>query len=484
MITVALIGFPLLLTLALFLLRGERLLKWTALLGSLLEFGWAIFAWINYEHYCKCSLRVKIDWLESLGISLQLGMDGISILLVILTAFLIPLIILSSWNQSYTKPSAFYGLILLMEMAFMGVFTAFDGILFYIFWEMALIPAWFLCAVWGGYDRIRITFKFFIYTFVGSLFMLGALIYLYYKTPIPHSFDFRWLYAATLTSTEQLWIFIALFLAFAIKIPIFPFHTWQPDTYTTAPAQGTMLLSGIMLKMGIYGVIRWLIPITPDAVADYGPVVMILAITGIVYASLIAFRQDDMKRLVAYNSIAHVGLIAAGLFTLSKQAYDGAVIQMLSHGVNSVGLFALIGMIERRTGTRSIASLGGLARQAPWLAIFFMIILLGSISLPLTNGFVGEFLLLIGLFNYSIAFSAVAGLTIIFGAGYMLWMYQRVMLGESPPEGYPAAEAARLHGRTNRSPIPADLTLTEALVLIPIVIMIFWIGIAPGLFYP
>lgn len=467
MITVALIGFPLLLSLVLFFLKGERLLKWIALAGSLAEFGWAIFAWINYAHYCKCSLQIKYDWLESLGISVQFGLDGLSLLLVMLTAFLIPLIILSSWNHTWHRPSAFYGLILLMEMAFMGVFTAFDGMLFYIFWEMALIPAWFICAVWGGNDRIRITFKFFVYTFTGSLFMLAALIYLFYRTPLPHSFDFRWLYGAALTPAEQSWIFAALCLTFAIKIPVFPFHTWQPDTYTTAPAQGSMLLAGLMLKMGLYGVIRWLIPVTPKVMADYGSIVIILAVAGILYASLIALRQDDMKRLVAYSSIAHVGLIAAGLFSLNKHAYNGAVIQMLSHGINIVGLFAVIAMIERRTGTRNIASLGGLARETPLLAAFFLVILLGSISLPLTNGFVGEFLLLLGLFQYNVILSTVAGLSIIFGAVYMLWMYQRVMLGKV---------------RTEEAPMTMDLSWAEALVLIPILIMIFWIGVAPGMF--
>lgn len=471
MITLALIGFPFLLALILFTLRDEKLLKWIALVGSLAEFGWAIFAWINYEHYCKCSLHFKAGWLDSLGISLQFGMDGVSLLLVMLTAFLVPLILLSSWNHSYRNPSAFYGLILLVEMAFMGVFTAFDGMMFYIFWELALIPAYFICAVWGGNDRIRVTFKFFLYTFVGSLIMLVALIYLYYKTPSPHSFDFRWLYAARLTSAEQLWICIALFLAFAIKIPVFPFHTWQPDTYTTAPAQGTMLLAGIMLKMGIYGIIRWLIPIGRGVMAEYGDVAIVLAITGIVFASLIALRQEDMKRLVAYGSIAHVGLIVAGLFTLKPIALDGAVLQMISHGINIVGLFAVIGMIEARTGTRNITSLGGLASQAPWLAVFFLIILMGSISLPLTNGFVGEFLLLIALFEYNVVFSVVAGLTMIFGAVYMLWMYQRVMLGNP---------------RTTQQPDPSlmqgDLSYTETLVLIPLVALIFWIGIAPGMF--
>lgn len=429
-------------------------------------FGVAVAAFIQYKTCSHCNLLFTADWLSTLGVSLKFGMDGISLLMVMLTTFLVPVIILSSFNHSYSRPSAFYSLIFLMEMALIGVFTSFDGLIFYIFWELALIPAWFICAVWGGKDRIRITFKFFIYTFVGSLFMLVALIYLYFLTPLPHSFDFQWLYAATLTPVEQTWIFAAFFLAFAIKIPVFPLHTWQPDTYTTAPGTGSMLLAGIMLKMGIYGMIRWMIPVCHIAVKQYAPVAIILAITGIVYASVIAIRQNDMKRLVAYSSIAHVGLIAAGVFTLTLHSLEGAVIQMVSHGINIVGLFVVIDAIEKRTNTRNISDLGGIALKAPRLAIVFMIILLGSIALPLTNGFIGEFLLLLGLFEYSVVFAAIAGLTIIFSAVYMLWMYQRTMLG-------------RTNAITEQI---SDLTRIEMAALIPVVIMIFWIGLFPGMF--
>ena len=470
MITLVLIGLPLLFALVVFILRGEKTIRLTALLGSLITFGWAVVAWVNYAHFCKCSVLFKTAWLAGSGVSLQFGMDGISMLLVMLTTFLVPVIIGSAWKHLYLKPAAFFGLILLLETAFLGVFTAFDGLVFYIFWELALICAWFICAVWGGKDRIRITFKFFIFTFTGSLLILAALLFLYFRSPAPHSFDYRWLYDAQLTTGEQRWIFAAMVIGFAVKIPVFPLHTWQPETYTTAPAQGTMLLAGIMGKMGIYGTIRWLIPVVPEAVAELSQPVIILAITGILYASLIALRQDDLKRLVAYSSIAHMGLITAGLFTLRPEATDGAVIQMVSHGINVVGLFCLLGFIEAGTGTRSMADLGGLANQAPWLAAFFRVILLGFISLPMTNGFVGEFILLLNLFETNILFAAVAGLTIIFSAVYMLWMYQRVMLGDPV-----------LPGRSAGSPI-RDLSPAEVLVLIPLVIMIFWIGIAPGMF--
>ncbi|MEI6172934.1 MAG: NADH-quinone oxidoreductase subunit M [Bacteroidota bacterium] len=466
MLTILLILLPLALSLILLVVKGEKAIRQFSLAGSLIEFGVGVAAFIQFKTSCHCNLLFSAGWIESLGVTLKFGMDGISLLLVMLTTFLLPVIILSSFRHSYQRPAAFYSLIFLMEMALIGVFTSFDGLVFYIFWELALIPAYFICAVWGGNDRIRITFKFFIYTFTGSLLMLVALIYLYFKTPMPHSFDFQWLYAVKLDTGEQTWVFLAFFLAFAIKIPIFPFHTWQPDTYAASPPAGSMLLAGIMLKMGIYGMIRWMIPICHDALHQWGVVAMILAITGILYASLIAIRQNDMKRLVAYASIAHVGLIAAGLFTLTTYAMQGVVIQMVSHGINIVGMFIIIDYIEQRAGSRNIGDLGGIALKAPRLAIFFMIMLLASVALPLTNGFVGEFLLLLGIFEYSVVFAAVAGLTIILSAVYMLWMYQRTMLGKVNE----FTENIR------------DLTWPEMAALVPLVVMVFWIGLFPGLF--
>ena len=466
MLTGYLIVLPFMLSLAVFVMREERWIKKAALAGSLAEFILSLCAVYIFLTKCHCNLLLMLGWLKELGITLAFGIDGISLLLVLLTTFLTPLVILASWNHDYRNPSGFYGLILLMEMAFVGVFTAFDGLVFYIFWEMALIPAYFICAIWGGRDRIRITFKFFIYTFAGSLFMLAALIYLYLHTATPHSFHFYALYGARISPEARNYIFLAFILAFGIKIPVFPLHTWQPDTYAESPAAGTMLLSGIMLKMGIYGLIRLVIPVCPDAAKEWGIYVMIAAVAGIIYASVIAIRQDDLKRLVAWSSIAHVGLITAGVFALNIQALQGAMIQMVSHGINIVGLFILIDIIERRMTTRNIPSLGGIARSAPWFAAFFMIILLGSIALPLTNGFIGEFLLLLGIFGYDHWVAAVAGLTVIFSAVYMLWMYQRVMLGA------PNEKTAAFN----------DLTPPEFILLTPIVVLIFWIGLFPGFF--
>ncbi len=437
--------------------------KWISLAGSLLVFVLSVIATLlNQPGLCS----VNFPMAGTIGAGFSLGMDGLSSLLVLLTTFLTPIIILTAFNRTYRRPNVFFGLILLMEMALIGVFTARDGLMFYIFWELALIPIYFICGLWGSTDKIRITFKFFVYTLLGSLFMLVALISVYLATPAPHSFSFEALYAVHLNQPMQNWVFFAFFVAFAIKIPIFPFHTWQPDTYTTAPYQGSMLLAGIMLKMGVYGILRLMIPMCPQAMSEWGWLAMLLSVTGIVYASFIALRQDDLKRLVAYASIAHVGLIAAGTFALNAQGIRGASLQMLSHGINVVGLFAMIEMIHIRLKTRKISELGGIAGKAPVMAAFFMIILLGTVALPLTNGFVGEFLLLLGLFSYQPWVAAIAGITIVMTAVYLLKMNQRVMFGK------PMESLAEF----------SDLSTREILVLSPLVVMIFWIGIYPVTF--
>ncbi|MBK7387907.1 MAG: NADH-quinone oxidoreductase subunit M [Bacteroidetes bacterium] len=370
-------------------------------------------------------------WVESMGISFKVGMDGLSLLMVLLTNVLVPIIIFSTFDRDIVDFKNFYSLIFLMQFALVGVFTSLDGFLFYIFWELALLPIWFICLLWGGADRIRITLKFFIYTLSGSLFMLVALIYLYLQTPLPHTFSLDSFYELALTPSQQGWIFWGFFLAFAIKIPIFPLHTWQPDTYTNAPTQGTMLLSGIMLKMGLYGIIRWMVPVIPDGIAEWAWLAMGLSVVGIVYASAMAIAQKDFKRLIAYSSIAHVGLIAAGIFSMNMMGMQGAVFQMLSHGVNAVGLFFIADILIDRYGNREMKDMGGIAHVSSPFAITFTIILLGSVALPLTNGFVGEFMLLNGVFQYSGWLALFAGLTVIFGAVYMLRAYQRIMLGEA-----------------------------------------------------
>jgi NADH-quinone oxidoreductase subunit M len=374
-----------------------------------------------------------IPWIPKFGIYFSAGIDGISMIMVLLSTLLVPLIILSTYKHQYKNANVFYALILFMQAGMLVVFTALDGFLFYVGWEAALIPIYFICSLWGGQNRIKVTIKFFIYTFSGSLFMLLGIIYLYLQSP-GKTYDLIQFYNIGLNAQQQSWVFWAFFLAFAIKMPLFPFHTWQPDTYTEAPTAGTMMLGGIMLKMGVYGVIRWLIPNVPLGYLQWFSMALILSIIGIIYASIIAFTQKDGKRLVAYSSIAHVGLISAGIFAFTYQGLQGAMIQMLSHGINIVGLFFVWDIISRRLNTRNLSDLGGIAKVAPKFALAFLIIVLGTVALPLTNGFVGEFLLLNSVFQVGsdgVWLASIAGLTMIFGVVYMLRMYKKVMQGET-----------------------------------------------------
>lgn len=456
-----LIFFPLIA--AFFILISGRRAGRVAFVFSTIVFFISIFMIIQFNPAGGFQYSQNSSWIPSLGISYNVGLDGISILLVLLTTFLVPIIILSSFNREYKNPGLFYSLILVMQFALIGVFSALDGFLFYVFWELALIPIYLICLIWGGQDRFRITLKFFIYTLGGSLLMLVALIWLWYQTPATHTFDLVTFYSLELSPSQQGWLFWALFLAFAIKMPIFPFHTWQPDTYVDSPTPGTMLLSGIMLKMGVYGVLRWLLPVVPDGVNQWSLTVIILSVIGIVYASIIAMAQKDFKRLIAYSSIAHVGLISAGIFSLTQQGIQGGIIQMISHGIVVVGLFYIAEILSARMETRDMSSLGGIRNQAQNFSTFFFIIVLASVALPLTSGFVGEFLLLNGIFQYNAIIAGVAGLTIILGAVYMFRAFQKISLGES----------------NNLTRQFTDLNKTEKCVLMPLVVIIFWIGIYP-----
>jgi len=373
--------------------------RWAALLLSLIQVGLTVPFICNFIPDASVQFAQSFTWIESLGIKFQIGIDGISLPMLILTNGLIPLIILASFTHN--KSGNFYALISFMQAGLVLVFISLDAFSFYVGWEAALIPIYFICALWGDGDRIRVNLKFFIYTFFGSLLMLIAIIYLYQQTGTN---DLSWstLTSLKLTESAQTWVFWAFFIAFAIKIPLFPLHTWQPDTYTHAPAAGTMLLSGIMLKMGLFGLLRWLLPLVPNALAQYGTLAMTLSIIGVVYGSLIAFKLNDAKRLIAYSSIAHVGLISAGIFSLTQEGIQGAIIQMVNHGISVVGLFFIIDIIQQRTGSRNFADLGGLASRMPILAACFLIIIMGAVGLPLTNGFIGEFLLLKRIFAYPV----------------------------------------------------------------------------------
>lgn len=462
MITLILLTLPVIAALATWYSPNGKA-KNVALAFTLAELGVALYA--MSQHVADSSSQFIFDksWISSLGIRFKIGMDGISLLLVLLTTFLYPLIVLSTSKKPIKNENTFYALMMFMQAGLIGVFVSLDAFLFYVCWEAALIPVYFISAIWGGENRIKVTLRFFLYTIFGSLFMLAGIIYLFLQTSGVKNFDLSSFYALNLSITEQSILFWAFFLAFAIKMPIFPFHTWQPDTYTEAPTQGTMLLSGIMLKMGIYGVIRWLLPVLPEGVAQWGNVALVLSIIGIVYASIIAIKQTDMKRLIAYSSIAHVGLIAAGLFAFNIQSLQGSMIQMLNHGVSVVALFFIIQIIEGRTGTRKIADLGGIVTKAPVLAVCFLIVTMGAVALPLTNGFVGEFLLLMGIYQYSAWAAAFAGLTIILGAVYMLRMYQSVMLGET-------------NSLTNSF---KDITGSERVILFVSVLVIIVVGVYP-----
>ncbi len=460
MITVALIFFPLVAALLMLFIKREKaeLMAFYLALAELGLFGYAATLFSSKPEM----LSLDVNWLP-FGAHFAVNMDGISFLMVLLTTLLMPLIITASSSGYFTN--RFYALVFLMQMALIGVFTAMDGFLFYIFWELALIPIYFICLVWGGEHRGRITFKFFVYTLAGSLIMLAGLLFVYLQTPDNHSFLIADLYAAgqQMSREQQGWVFWAMFIAFAIKMPVFPFHTWQPDTYVTAPTAGTMLLSGIMLKMGTYGLLRWLMPLVPKGWDSWGNTAMILSIIGIVYASLIALSQKDYKRLIAYSSIAHVGLISAGIFAMNTEGITGGLIQMVSHGINVVGLFFVAEILMERTKTHDLTAMGGIRGVAPKFALYFLIILLGSVALPLTNGFVGEFLLINGIYQYNFWMAAFAGLTVILGAVYMLRSYQSIMLGETKPltEGF------------------ADLDNNETTVLLTVSVMVIVLGVFP-----
>ncbi len=444
-------------------LSGDKLASKTALLFSLVNAVVAAYALKLASLGEFASLQFSATWIASPKIDFLLNADGLGILMIGLTNALVPLIVLASSSRKLENESSFYSLILFMQFALIGVFAASDGFLYYIFWELALIPIFFIALLWGDGDRQyrgKVVLKFFIYTLAGSLFMLFGFIYLYQKAG---SFAVADLYALNLSEAEQHWLFWAFFIAFAIKIPVFPFHTWQPETYTESPTAGSMLLSGIMLKMGLYSLLRWLLPVVPAGVAAWTPVVIVLCIIGVVYGSVIAIRQDNIKRLIAYSSFAHVGLIAAGIFTFSKAGLQGSVVQMIAHGFNVVGLFFAGEIIFRRLNTYDIPKMGGIRNLAPKFTTLFVIVVLASVALPTTNAFIGEFMLLYSMYEYNTILSIVAGLTIILGAVYMLRMYQRVMLGEVKPS----------------ITAFADLSVSEMAVLVPIVIVIFACGVYP-----
>jgi NADH-quinone oxidoreductase subunit M len=465
MIPVLLIVIPLLSGLLTFFIQSERSAKSWALISSFISLGVSILGLTILNQYEN--LHADYTWMPALGSNFSVALDGMGQLLCLLTAIAFPLVFIATWNSSYKKPGSFFALMLLSQAGLMGVFLSVDALLFYFFWELALIPAYFLCSIWGGERRIQVTFKFFIYTFIGSLLMLVGIIYVYSKTP-DQSFALNSFYNAGLEPSSQQWIFWLFFVAFAIKMPIFPFHTWQPDTYEQSPTATTMILSGVMVKMGVFAVIRWLVPIVPVASWAWGDTVSILCVTGMIYASLIAMRQDDIKRLIAYSSIAHIGLMCLAIFATNNTGMQGVMIQMFNHGINIIGLWIVVELIERQYGTRKMSELGGIAQTSPVLAIMLVVVALANIALPLTNGFIGEFLMFNGVFNsgvskYNYVFAALAVVTVILSAVYTLNMIQKIFFGNT----------------SNLTVNGKDIVLNEKLVLSIVVILILVIGVYP-----
>ena len=438
---------------------GDKWAPKVALLFGLASFASSIFLLNQYN--LGYDINFTKLWISKPNISFSLQADGLALAMLLLTTALTPIIIYSSFENTYKNPKAFYALILFMSFAMAGTFLASDGLLYYIFWELSLIPIYFIALIWGNGDaeaRKKAVVKFFIYTLAGSLFMLVAFIYLYQKAG---SFLISDLTQLNLTSKEQLWIFLAFFLAYAIKIPLIPFHTWQAEVYQKAPTVGTMLLSGIMLKMGLYSVIRWQLPIAPLAAKEYMSLFIGLGIAGVIYGSIVALRQKDLKKLLAYSSLAHVGLIAAGTYTLTLDGFRGAVLQMIAHGFVVVGLFLVAEIIFRRFETRKISEMGGIRAQSPKFTSMFLILVLASVALPSTFNFVGEFTILYSLSQINIWFAILGGSTIILGAYYMLKMFQYVMLGET------------------NTRIFADVTFNEGLSLVIIIAVLFFFGMYP-----
>ncbi|ENA1800380.1 NADH-quinone oxidoreductase subunit M [Flavobacterium psychrophilum] len=436
---------------------GDKLAKTVALFFSLASIVGSIFILNQYNHGINSDFIA--NWISNPNLYIALKVDGLSLAMLLLTTVLTSIIIFSSFGNEYKNSKSFYALVLFMSFAMVGTFLSADAFLYYIFWELSLIPIYFIVLIWGSGDpeaRKKAVIKFFIYTLAGSLFMLVAFIYLFQKVGSLMIGD---LYAIHLTNQEQFWIFLAMFLAYAIKIPIIPFHTWQANVYQKSPTVGTMLLSGIMLKMGLYSVIRWQLPIAPFAAKMYMPILIGLSIAGVVYGSIVALQQRNIKKLLAYSSLAHVGLIAAGAYTLTLDGLRGAVLQMIAHGFVVVGLFFAAEVIERRFNTQEIAEMGGIRIQDNKFASMFMIVMLASVALPGTFNFVGEFTLLYSLYSANIWFAVIAGTTIILGAVYMLKMFQHVMLGEA-------------NAKTFKS-----ITANESIVFVVIIVVLLFFGL-------
>ncbi|HOX26236.1 MAG TPA: NADH-quinone oxidoreductase subunit M [Candidatus Krumholzibacteria bacterium] len=451
------------------LARRPTAAGWLACGVALADLGLAVLLWLGYDPVPGTDQFVeRAAWFLGGRVQYHLACDGISLVLVLLTALLGPLVILSTKSSLSQRVPLFMAMALFLQTAMIGTFLARDMLLFYVFWELMLIPMYFLIGIWGGPRRIYAAVKFFIFTMAGSVFMLVAILYCWFKAG---TMDLGAWLALDLTPTEQLWLFAAFALAFAIKVPIWPLHTWLPDAHVEAPTAGSVILAGVLLKMGTYGLLRYAMPLFPAAAVTAAPVLAVLGVIGIVFGALVAWVQTDVKKLVAYSSVSHLGFVVLGLFSLTAQGATGGVFQMLAHGLSTGGLFLLVGILYERRHTRELADFGGLAHGMPAYASVFLITTLASIGLPGLCGFVGEFLILLGTFGssqlpHAKLLVAVAATGVILGAIYMLWMYQKVFLGP-------------LGSKKNQG-LP-DLALREWFVLVPLVVFMVWLGVGPNL---
>jgi len=459
----------------LFLVRDDErhapLVRNIALVVSALVFADTLLLWSRFNAASgDFQFIERHAWIPTFGISYVVGVDGISLLLLVLTGFLTPLALLGSWESIQRKTRAFCIVVLLLESAMMGVFISLDLFLFYVFWDAMLIPMYFLIGIWGYERRVYAAVKFILYTLGGSVLMLLAILSLaslHNAATGSYSFDLQKIYALQIPPSEQGWLFLAFALAFAIKVPIFPFHTWLPDAHVEAPTAGSVILAGVLLKMGTYGFVRFAFPLFPDAAAQFAPYLAVLAVIGIVYGALVAMVQPDMKKLVAYSSVSHLGFVVLGICAMDTQGVQGAVYQMLSHGVSTGGLFLVVGMLVDRRHTRLISEYGGLKKVMPHLVAAFLILTLASIGLPGLSGFVGEFLILLGVFRWSPPLATVAATGVILSATYMLWMFQRVNYGPVTNEKNTGLR---------------DLSPREWAILVPIIAVAVLMGVMPNLF--
>ena len=451
--------------------RRDGVIRWITLGISLVAFAITLAVWAWFDAGSAGFQFVeRRPWIPAFGIDYYIGVDGISLLLVVLTGFLTPIALLSSWGSIERKVKEFSIFMLALEAAMIGVFISLDLFLFYVFWDAMLIPMYFLIGIWGYDQRIYAAIKFMLYTMAGSVLMLIAILglaYLHSTATGVYSFDLLKLYTLEIAPPTQMWFFLAFTVAFAIKVPLFPFHTWLPDAHVQAPTAGSVILAGVLLKMGTYGLLRFSFPLFPEAAAYFAPWLALLAVIGIVYGALVAMVQPDMKKLVAYSSVSHLGFVVLGICAMNVQGVQGALYQMLAHGVSTGGLFLIVGMLSDRRHTRLISEFGGLKAVMPRLSAAFLIITLASIGLPGLNGFIGEFLIMLGAFRWDPRFVVVAGLGVILSAVYMLWMFQRVYYGTVTHE-----ENATL----------PDLLPREWAAVLPLCALALVMGLLPTLF--